>query len=136
MKNKMMMEVSSLLSLPDGLKVAQLAIVDDMLHIDVVATAEGRPCPLCAEVATQVCAVTTRGWSQIYLALVIASSSYFMFASFAAIRLPVHAKSSPSDLAHLSKPGRAKRHDSARPSRPLVWPRVEKEVLDWPSAWE
>lgn len=55
-----MMEVSSLLSLPEGLEVAQLAIVDDLLHIDVVATAEGRACPLCAEVATHVRSYYTR----------------------------------------------------------------------------
>jgi transposase len=56
----MMMEVSSLLSLPDGLEVAQLAIMDDVLYIDVVATAEGRACPLCAEVATHVRSYYTR----------------------------------------------------------------------------
>jgi len=55
-----MMEVSSLLSLPDGLELTQLAIVDGVLRIDVVATAEGRACPLCAEVATHVRSYYTR----------------------------------------------------------------------------
>jgi len=48
------------LSLPDGLEVAQPAIVDDTLQIDVVATAEGRACPLCGEVATHVRSYYTR----------------------------------------------------------------------------
>jgi len=55
-----MMEVSSLLSLPDGLEVAQLSIADEVLHIHVVATAQGRACPLCAEVATHVRSYYTR----------------------------------------------------------------------------
>lgn len=55
-----MMEVSSLLSLPDGLEVASLAIADDVLRIHVIATAEGRTCPLCAEVATHVRSYYTR----------------------------------------------------------------------------
>lgn len=54
------MEVSSLLSLPDELEVTQLAIVDDVLRIDVVATEERRACPLCAEVATHVRSYYTR----------------------------------------------------------------------------
>jgi transposase len=60
MRSQAMMEVSSLLSLPDGLEVTQLAIVDGTLCIDVVATAEGRACPLCAEVAMHVCSYYTR----------------------------------------------------------------------------
>ncbi|WP_169460984.1 ISL3 family transposase [Ktedonobacter racemifer] len=56
----MMMEISSLLSLPDGLEVAQLAMVEDVLRIDVVATAEGGACPLCAEVATHIRSYYTR----------------------------------------------------------------------------
>jgi len=56
----MMMEVSSLLSLPDGLEVASLALTDEVLHIHAVATAEGRACPLCAEVATHVRSYYTR----------------------------------------------------------------------------
>jgi transposase len=56
----MMMEVSLLLSLPDGLEVASLAIVDDVLRIHVVATTERSACPLCAEVATHVRSYYTR----------------------------------------------------------------------------
>ena len=37
-----MMDVSSLLSLPDGLEVASLTITDDLLCIHVVATTEKR----------------------------------------------------------------------------------------------
>lgn len=55
-----MIEVSSLLSLPDGLEVASLAITDDLLCIDVVATAEKRACPLCSEYATHVRSYYTR----------------------------------------------------------------------------
>jgi hypothetical protein len=53
-------EAASLLSLPDGLEVAQLCIVDDVFRIDVVATAEESICPLCAEVATHVRSYYTR----------------------------------------------------------------------------
>ena len=55
-----MMEVSSLLSLPDGLEVASLALTDDMLRIHVVATAERRACPLCGEGATHIRSYYTR----------------------------------------------------------------------------
>ena len=55
-----MMEVSSLLSLPDGLEVAQLSITDDMLRIHVVATTERSACPLCAEAATHIRSYYTR----------------------------------------------------------------------------
>ncbi|WP_220198372.1 ISL3 family transposase [Ktedonospora formicarum] len=54
------MEFASLLSLPDGLEVAQFSIVDDVLRLHVVAMAEGRACPLCAEVATHVRSYYTR----------------------------------------------------------------------------
>src|SRR5438477_10939790 len=60
MRSKMMMEVSSLLSLPDGLEVASLAITDDLLCIHVVATIEKRACPLCSESATHVRSYYTR----------------------------------------------------------------------------
>ena len=50
-----MMEVATLLALPDGLEVAQLSIVDD-----TVATAERRTCPLYAEAATHVRSYYTR----------------------------------------------------------------------------
>ncbi|HEY0753705.1 MAG TPA: transposase family protein [Ktedonobacteraceae bacterium] len=56
----MMMEVSSLLSLPEGLEVASLAISDDLLCIHVGATMERRACPLCFEAATHVRSYYTR----------------------------------------------------------------------------
>src|SRR5258708_3109097 len=56
----MMMEISSLLSLPDGLEVASLTIADDILRIHVVATAKRSTCPLCAEVAMHVRSYYTR----------------------------------------------------------------------------
>lgn len=40
-----MIEAHSLLSLPKGSEVAQLTIVDDVLCIEVVATAKGRAQP-------------------------------------------------------------------------------------------
>src|SRR5215469_3847660 len=55
-----MLEVASLLSLPDGLDVAQVSIADDVLCVHLVATAEKRACPLCAEDATHVRSYYTR----------------------------------------------------------------------------
>ncbi len=55
-----MMDVSSLLSLPDGLEVASLTITDDLLCIHVVATTEKRVCPPCSEAATHVRSYYTR----------------------------------------------------------------------------
>jgi hypothetical protein len=49
-----MLDVSSLLSLPDGLEVAEVSLVDDRLCIHVEAHAEKRSCPLCSEAATHV----------------------------------------------------------------------------------
>ncbi|GAC1660352.1 MAG: ISL3 family transposase [Ktedonobacteraceae bacterium] len=54
------MEVSSLLSLPDGLKVAQLSLTENMLRIHVVATTQTSACPLCAQAATHVRSYYTR----------------------------------------------------------------------------
>jgi transposase len=56
----MMMEVSSLLSLPDGLEIASVSGTSDLLTIHVVATTPMRACPLCAEVATHVRSYYTR----------------------------------------------------------------------------
>jgi transposase len=81
---------------------------------------------LCVQKLQHMSAATTRVSLQIYLVPAIMSSFCFMFASFAATRLPAHAKSSPSALAHSSKPGRAKRHDCARPSRLLAWPQARE----------
>jgi transposase len=55
-----MLEVSSLLSLPDGLEVAEVSLVDDLLCIHVEARAERRACPLCSEAATHVRSYYTR----------------------------------------------------------------------------
>jgi len=56
----MMMEVSSLLSLPDGIEIASVSGTSDRLSIHVVATAPMRACPLCAEAATHVRSYYTR----------------------------------------------------------------------------
>jgi transposase len=55
-----MLDVSSLLSLPDGLEVAEVSLVDDVLRIHVEAHAEKRACPLCSEVAIHVRSYYTR----------------------------------------------------------------------------
>jgi transposase len=60
MRRKAMLDVSSLLSLPDGLEVAEVSLGDDMLCIHVEAHAEKRSCPLCSEVATHVRSYYTR----------------------------------------------------------------------------
>lgn len=54
------MEVSSLLSLPDGLEVAETSITDTVLTLHLVATAKSSACPLCARVATRVRSYYTR----------------------------------------------------------------------------
>src|SRR5713226_1598460 len=59
-KRSMMMEVSSLLSLPDGIEIASVSGTSDLLTIHVVATAPMRACPLCAEAATHVRSYYTR----------------------------------------------------------------------------
>jgi transposase len=55
-----MLDVSSLLSLPDGLEVAEVSPTDDLLCIHVEARAEKRACPLCSEAATHVRSYYTR----------------------------------------------------------------------------
>src|SRR5260370_32286694 len=60
MRSRLMMEVSSLLSLPTGLEVASMTIADDASRISVVATAEKSACPLCGEGATHVRSYYTR----------------------------------------------------------------------------
>lgn len=60
MRSMMVMEVSSLLSLPDGLELAEVAETSDLLTVHVVATAPVRACPLCAEIARHVRSYYTR----------------------------------------------------------------------------
>src|SRR6266849_3871443 len=60
MRRSMVMEVSSLFSLPDGLEIVSMAGTSDLLTVHVVATAPMRACPLCAEVATHVRSYYTR----------------------------------------------------------------------------
>jgi len=55
-----MMEVSSLLALPDGLEIAEVTETSDLLTVHVVATAPMRACPLCAEVAAHIRSYYTR----------------------------------------------------------------------------
>ena len=50
----MQIEASSVFSLPDGLEMTSMAVVGNMLTIQVTATAKSRPCPLCAQQATHV----------------------------------------------------------------------------------
>jgi transposase len=60
MRRKAMLDVSSLLSLPDGLEVVEVSLVDDLLCIHVEARAEKRACPLCSKDATHVRSYYTR----------------------------------------------------------------------------
>lgn len=55
-----MLEVSALLSLPDGLEVAGVSLVDDLLCIHIESHAEQRACPLCSEAAAHVRSYYTR----------------------------------------------------------------------------
>lgn len=55
-----MREAASLLSLPDGLEVAEVSLVDDLLCIHVKARAESCLCPLCGDAATHVRSYYTR----------------------------------------------------------------------------
>ena len=54
------MEVSSLLSLPDGLEVAEASVAGMVLTIHIVATAKSSTCPLCAHAATRIRSYYTR----------------------------------------------------------------------------
>jgi transposase len=56
----MQIDVSSMLSLPDGLEVASLAVADTVLALHIVATAKSSPCPLCAHAAIRVRSYYTR----------------------------------------------------------------------------
>jgi transposase len=56
----MMMEVSSLLALPDGLEIAEVTATSDQLTVHVVATVPTCACPLCAQGATHVRSYYTR----------------------------------------------------------------------------
>ncbi len=55
-----MLEVSSLLSLPAGLELAEIAETSDLLTVHVVATSPMKACPLCSEFATHVRSYYTR----------------------------------------------------------------------------
>jgi transposase len=56
----MVMEVSSLFSLPEVLEIASITVADDILTVHVVATAKSSACPLCAQAATHVRSYYTR----------------------------------------------------------------------------
>jgi hypothetical protein len=49
-----MLDMSSFLSLPDGLEVTEVSLVEDLLCIHIEARAEKCVCPLCSEAATHV----------------------------------------------------------------------------------
>lgn len=55
-----MLEVSSLLSLPAGLELAEIAETSDLVTIHVEATSPMKACPLCSEFATHVRSYYTR----------------------------------------------------------------------------
>ncbi len=54
------MEVSSLLSLPDGLEVAEISVAETVVTLHLVATAKSNTCPLCARAAIRVHSYYTR----------------------------------------------------------------------------
>ncbi len=56
----MQIDVSSMLSLPDGLEVAETSVADAVLTIHIVAMAKSSTCPLCAHAATCVRSYYTR----------------------------------------------------------------------------
>ncbi len=55
-----MLEVSSLLSLPAGLELAEIAATSDLVIIHVKATSPLKVCPLCSQFATHVRSYYTR----------------------------------------------------------------------------
>ncbi len=56
----MQIEASSVFCLPDGLEMTFMAVVGNVLTIHITATAQSRPCPLCAQEATHVRSYYTR----------------------------------------------------------------------------
>ncbi|QBD77249.1 transposase family protein [Ktedonosporobacter rubrisoli] len=56
----MMLEVSSLLSLPAGLEIAEITETSDLVIVHVVTTSPIKAYPLCSEFATHVCSYYTR----------------------------------------------------------------------------
>jgi transposase len=124
-----MMEVSSLLCLPDGLEIAEIVETPDLLTTHVVATVPMRACPLCAEVATHVRSYYTRLVADLPCAgrrvQLLLHVRKFRCDTISCPRHP----SSQSDLAPFSKPGLVKRRDYVRQSRRLAWPPVGKGAL-------
>jgi len=56
----MQIDVSLMLSLPDGLEVTSIAVADLVLTIHIVATAKSSTCPLCTQAAMRVRSYYTR----------------------------------------------------------------------------
>src|SRR6266566_6669883 len=54
MRSLMLMEVSSLLSLPEGLRVERIELQADLLAIAVISVRPSSCCPLCAQASSQV----------------------------------------------------------------------------------
>lgn len=54
------MEISSLFSLPEGVEIASMAVVDNILTLHLVATAPCAACPLCTQAATRIRSYYTR----------------------------------------------------------------------------
>jgi hypothetical protein len=56
----MQIDVSSMLSLPDGLEVAEISVADPVLTIHIVATTKSNACPLCKRVSIRIRSYYTR----------------------------------------------------------------------------
>jgi transposase len=130
----MQIEASSVFSLPDGLEMTSMAVVGNILTIQMTATAKSRPCPLCTQQATHVRSYYTRlvadvpcAGRQVQLILHV--------RKFRCDSVSCPRKSSRSVLAPLLKLGREKRRACVGPSRPLASPPVGKGALVWLIVW-
>jgi len=54
------MEISSLFSLPEGVEITSMTVIDNILTLHLVATAPCAACPLCAQDATRIRSYYTR----------------------------------------------------------------------------
>jgi hypothetical protein len=53
-KKEVMMEGTSLFSLPEGMQVSQIQITDNGIVVEVIATAPTSCCPLCSEPSSSI----------------------------------------------------------------------------------
>jgi hypothetical protein len=112
------MEVSSLLSLPEGLRVERLEPQGDLLVIVVVSVRPSSCCPLCAQASSQVHSQYQRtlrdvscGGRKVVLHLFV--------RKFFCRNQDCARKISPSGSFPLSSPGHRLPRDSLRLCRPL-----------------